>query len=112
MFLGGFGLFTDLWQSTAYGDFGGAIFGPTFGTVEDIATAALTFDGSDLGRTMVRLPIFQAAHAFYRAVHHTPEIINNYVNLTGEAGMASSGQNYITPRGQLAYQDAQSKRGE
>lgn len=108
MYLGGFGLLTDLWQSTVYGDFSGALLGPTFGTVEDFASALANLDGSELGDTLVKLPVFQAAHAFYRAYHNTPEIINKYIDLTGEADTASSSR--LVGRGLLTFQDTQGKR--
>jgi hypothetical protein len=108
MYLGGFGLFTDLYQSAVFGDFSGAIGGPTYGTIEDIVTGLARMDGSELGDTLIKLPAFQACHAFYRAIHHTPEIINKYVDLTGEAETAAS--NRTIGRGLLTSQDILGKR--
>jgi predicted transcriptional regulator len=105
-YLGGFGLFTDLWQSTLFGDLSGAVLGPSWDITADLFGAAAKGDVSEAAQSAVKWPVFQAAHAFYRAIDHTEDIISNYLDHTGEADRQ---RRSTTTRGQFISEALRNK---
>jgi len=107
-YVGGAGLFSDLFTSARYGNLEGFILGPTLTDMTTVAEALLSGEPQRLLKQAQRLPIYQAGKFLLGAGTGTIEEIDEYLDT--QLGSGSEETRSFLDVGQLKTQRIQQKR--